>query len=484
MQEERTEKDGLGEKSLPAGVMWGIHTARALENFPLTGRPVNRQLIHAYGAVKLACAKTNHDDGKWDDRTFGAISEACHEMMSGALDDHIVVDAMQGGAGTSTNMNVNEVLANRALEKLGHNPGDYDVVHPINDINLHQSTNDTYPTALRVAAIYKLRELEKALVDLLEAFQEKEKETAHVVRVARTQMQDAVLTTMGRTMSAYAESFGRDRWRVYKCEERLRVVNLGGTAIGTGLTAPRKYIFSVVDNLKAITGLGLARAENLVEATQNQDALVEVSGILSACATNLMKVGNDLRFLSCGPDSGIGEILLPARQAGSSVMPGKVNPVIPEAAVQAAVAVTANHQAITQACGMGHLELNPFLPLVADRLLDSLDLLTAACSTLSNLCVRGINVDEKLCAGNVGGATAVVTALLDVLGYETATDVAEEASRMGKSVREIVLARGLISESRFDQLLTAENVTRLGSPPVQQEERNRNDGGVTRAKDT
>lgn len=463
--EERIEKDGLGEKAIPADAMWGIHTARAVENFPVSGRPVNRDLVHSYGAVKLACARANHDMGLWDEDTFTAVSDACHEMMNGALDDHIVVDALQGGAGTSTNMNVNEVLANSALLKLDRKPGDYDTVHPINDINLHQSTNDTFPTALRVAAIRKLRELEKALVDLLEAFQEKEKEMAHVVRVGRTQMQDAVLTTMGRTMSAYAEAFGRDRWRVYKCEERLRVVNLGGTAIGTGLTAPRKYIFSVVDNLKAITGLGLARAENLVEATQNQDALVEVSGILSACAANLMKTGNDLRFMSCGPNAGIGELSLPARQAGSSVMPGKVNPVIPEAAVQAAIAVMANHQAISQACGMGHLELNAFLPLVADRLLESLDILAATCSTLSNLCVRKMKVDEDVCAKHVNGATAVVTALLDVLGYEVATDVANESAQTGKTVREIVTGRGLLDEDQFDRMVSAESVMRLGSSP-------------------
>jgi aspartate ammonia-lyase len=274
MAGHRIEKDLLGEREVPAGALHGIHTERAIENFPLSGRRVNPALIHAYGAVKLACAQTNHELGWWDDAKAKAIETACSEMMEGLLDPHVVVDALQGGAGTSTNMNVNEVLANRALQLLGRPIGDYAAVSPLEDINLHQSTNDTYPTALKVAAINDLRALEREVIALLEEFQRKEKAFAHVVKVGRTQMQDAVLTTLGREMSAYAEAFARDRWRIYKCEERLRVVNLGGTAIGTGLAAPREYIFRAIERLKDITGLGLARAENLVEATQNADVFV------------------------------------------------------------------------------------------------------------------------------------------------------------------------------------------------------------------
>ena len=243
MSAYRREQDLLGERDVPADALHGIETERAVENFPLARRPVNAALIRAYGAVKLACARTNHELGWWDETKYRAIDAACVEMMEGRLDSHIIVDALQGGAGTSTNMNVNEVLANRALQLLGRQPGDYATVSPHDDINLHQSTNDTYPTALKVAAIGLLRLLERELVVLLEAFQRKEKETAGVVKIGRTEMQDAVLTTLGREMSAYAEAFGRDRWRVYKCEERLRVVNLGGTAIGTGVNAPRQYIF-------------------------------------------------------------------------------------------------------------------------------------------------------------------------------------------------------------------------------------------------
>ena len=261
---------------------------------------------------KLACAQTNRELGCWPEEKAQAIGRACQELMEGQLDAHILVDALQGGAGTSTNMNVNEVLANRALQLLDKPLGDYAAISPLEDINLHQSTNDTYPTALKVAAIQQLRQLEREVVALLEAFQAQEKKLAHVVKIGRTQLQDAALTTMGREMSAYADAFARDRWRIYKCEERLRVVNLGGTAIGTGLAAPRQYIFKVVEKLRTITGLGLARAENLIDATQNVDVFVEVSGILKALAINLLKVSGDLRFLSSGPDAGIGEIRLHA----------------------------------------------------------------------------------------------------------------------------------------------------------------------------
>jgi aspartate ammonia-lyase len=459
----RREHDLLGELDVPAEALFGIHTQRAVENFPLARRSVNPALIHAYGAVKLACARTNHELGRWDEKTFAAIEQASSEMMEGLLDAHVVVDALQGGAGTSTNMNVNEVLANRALELLGRDHGDYATLSPLDDINLHQSTNDTYPTALKTAAIGRLRALEREVVALLEEFQRKEKAFADIVKLGRTQMQDAVLTTLGREMSAYAEAFARDRWRIYKCEERLRVVNLGGTAIGTGLGAPRQFIFRTIEHLRDITHLGLARAENLVEATQNTDVYVEVHGILKALASNLLKVATDLRLLSSGPDGGLGEIRLPARQAGSSIMPGKVNPVIPEAVSQAAMAVMANDMAVAQACSMGSLELNAFLPLVADALLGSLDLLANACSIFRRLCVEGIEADAARCRSHVDAATASVTALVEKIGYEAACDVAAEARQSGQGVREIVLEKKLMTAAEFDELVSPQNVTRLGS---------------------
>jgi aspartate ammonia-lyase len=464
MTTHRTETDLLGQRQVPADALHGIYTERALENFPITRRPVNPALIHAYGQVKLACARTNYALGHLDDLTARAIMAASVELADGRLDEHVRVDALQGGAGTSLNMNVNEVIANRALQLMDRPLGSYDVVSPLNDVNRHQSTNDTYPTALKVAAIQRLRDLEQKLVALQEAFQHQENELAHVVKIGRTQFQDAVLTTLGREMSAYAEAFARDRWRVFKCEERLRVVNLGGTAIGTGLAAPRQYIFRVVDHLREITGLGLARAENLVEATQNADVFVEVSGILKACAANLLKIAGDLRLLSSGPDGGIGEIRLPPRQAGSSIMPGKVNPVIPEAVSQAAIAVMAHDQAVATASGLGNLELNAFLPLVADCLLGSLDLLTNACDVFRRLCVEGIEADEERCRQLVESATATVTALVGRIGYEQAQTVASKAAAENKTVRQVVLEMGLLSAEQFDELLTPEAVMRLGAP--------------------
>lgn len=471
MTRYRIEKDLLGEREVPADALYGIHTVRGMENFPLSRRPVNPALIRAFGAVKLACARTNHELGWWDEPTFGAIETACCEMMQGTLDGHIVVDALQGGAGTSTNLNVNEVLANRALLLLGRETGDYGTISPLEDINLHQSTNDTYPTALKVAAIQRLRELEREVVALLEEFQDREKAFANIVKVGRTQLQDAVLITLGREMSAYAEAFGRDRWRIYKCEERLRVLNLGGTAVGTGLAAPRQYIFRVTEHLRSITGLGLARAENLVEATQNTDVFVEVSGILKACAANLLKTAGDLRLLASGPDAGIGELRLPPRQAGSSIMPGKVNPVIPEAVSQAAMAVMANDQAITMASSLGNLELNAFLPLIADSLLGSLDLLANACSIFRRLCVAGLEADEERCRRHVDGATATLTALVDRIGYSAAQEVAVEAAATGAGVRRVVIERGSLTAEDFDEMVSAESVTKLGSP-LRKEKRN------------
>jgi len=465
-EELRSEHDLLGEAQLPAQALHGVHTARALENFPLSGRPVHPELVKAYGMVKLACAQTNRALGFWsaDPAKADAIERACREMSDGLLTQHVRVDLLQGGAGTSTNMNVNEVLANRALELLGEPHGRYARVSPLDDINLHQSTNDTYPTALKLAAIRLLHTLEQRVLALQEAFQAAEKRFAHVVKVGRTQLQDAVLTTLGREMAAYAEAFNRDRWRIYKCEERLRVVNLGGTAIGTGLAAPRQFIFRVNEVLRELTGIGFARAENLVEATQNADVFVEVSGILKAHAVSLLKVCTDLRLLSSGPEAGLGEIKLPARQAGSSIMPGKVNPVIPEAASQVAMLVMAHDQAIAMACASGNLELNPFLPLVAACLLDDLEMLANADGTLRRLAIDGLEADEARCRAHVEGSTAIATALLPALGYEGACRVVKLAQEQGKSIREIVLSEGLLTAAQFDELISAEAVCRLGMP--------------------
>ena len=465
MTEYRIESDFLGALELPKDCLYGIHTARALENFTISYRKIHPDLISAYGAVKLACAQVNTDLDCWIDEPSksNAIELAATEMFNGLLSDWIVVDALQGGAGTSTNMNVNEVIANRALLILNRNPGEYQYLSPIEDVNRHQSTNDTYPTALKLAAIWLLRRLETELVALQEAFQAKEQEFAHIVKVGRTQLQDAVLTTLGRSFGAYAEAINRDRWRVYKCEERLRVVNLGGTAIGTGLAAPRQFIFRVVDRLRELTNIGFARAENLVECTQNADVFVEVSGILKACACSLLKIANDLRLLSSGPQAGLNEINLPQRQAGSSIMPGKVNPVIPEAVAQVAMQVIGNDTTIAIAAGTGNLELNQNLPLIAHCMLDNLLYLTNCCNLFRKFCIEGITANEDVCASNVHGSTAIITALISEIGYETADKLLKEASELNTSVLSLVKRREMITDEKLSALLSPEAICRLGS---------------------
>ena len=464
MVQTRVETDLLGQKQVPVDALWGIHTARAVENFPLSEEKIHTELIKAYGEVKLACAQTNYQLGFWgNDAKANAIEKACFEMSQGLLNDHIIVDAMQGGAGTSTNMNVNEVIANRALQIAGKKSGDYKFISPLDDINLHQSTNDTYPTAVKIAAIRLLRTLEQQVVELQEAFQQKEKEFAHVVKIGRTQMQDAVLTTLGREMSAYAEAFNRDRWRIYKCEERLRVVNLGGTAIGTGLGAPKKYIFRVTDRLRENTNIGLARAENLIDGTQNADVFAEVSGILKACAVNLLKISNDLRFMSGGPNAGLNEINLPKVQAGSSIMPGKVNPVIPEAIAQIAMVVMGNDQIITQATAGGNLELNQFMPLIAHKILGSIEILGNACAVFRVKCVSGITANEENCKKSVESSTAIITALVPKLGYKNAEKVIQLSKKEKISIKEASVKSKFISEEEFDELITPEAVCKLGN---------------------
>ena len=459
----RTETDFLGSKQLPADALYGIHTERALENFQLAKRPVNPELIKAYGWVKLACAQINRQLGFFpDNKKADAIERACQELANGQLTDSVLVDALQGGAGTSTNMNVNEVLANRALQILGRPLGDYQSISPLDDINLHQSTNDTYPTAFKLAALFLLRNLEQAVLNLQETFQQKEKEFADVVKIGRTQLQDAVLTTLGREMAAYAEAFNRDRWRIYKCEERLRVINLGGTAIGSGLGAPRQFIFQVTDRLRELTNTSLARADNLMENTQNADVFVEVSGILKACATNLIKISNDLRLLSSGPDAGLGEINLPPLQAGSSIMPGKVNPVIPEAVIQAALQTIGNDQVITQAAAGGNLELNQLMPIIAENLLENIQLLTRAAASLDQKCVAGITANVEKCRENVLNSTAIITALIPVFGYEQCSKIAQQADSKKTSIRAIVLEENRLSEQEFEAMITPEAINKLG----------------------
>jgi len=416
----RREEDLLGALEIPADVYWGVHTARAVRNFPLSGRPVRPAMIRALALVKKACAAANLELGYLPPEKGEAIIKACAEIAAGALSDQFPVDALQGGAGTSTNMNVNEVIANRAIELIGGRRGDYHLVHPLEGVNLHQSTNDVYPTALRVAAIAGLRGLGKAVADLQGAFQEREKAFGSVVTIGRTELQEAVPMTLGAEFAGFAEAFGRDRWRTAKSEERLRVVNLGGTAIGTGLAAPRDYIFLVIEKLREATGMGLSRGENLTGETANADPFVEVSGILKAHAVNLVKIASDLRLLNF-----TGEIRLHPLQAGSSIMPGKVNPVLPEAIIQTGLRAMADDMLIAEAASRGTWQINEFLPLIAEALLDEIELLTAA-NPLLAAHVRGLTADEVRCRALFDASPMIVTALVPLIGYDRATELIKE----------------------------------------------------------
>ncbi len=458
----RKETDSLGTKEIPRDAYWGIHTCRARENFNISQYRINPVFIKSFALVKLACASSIKEFDIWEPRKADAITKACMDLSEGKLDSHIIVDPVQGGAGTSLNMNVNEVIANRALGLYGKNKGEYGFIDPIEDINKFQSTNDVYPTALKIASIYLLRELEKEVTALQESFQAKEKEFADIVKIGRTQLMDAVLITLGKEFSAFAEAISRDRWRIYKCEERLRVVNIGGTAVGTGLTAPRKYIFSVIENLREITGIGLARAENLVENTQNLDVFAEASGILKAHAVNLIKISNDLRNMNSGPNAGFSEIFLPPVQVGSSVMPGKVNPVIPELAAQVGMKVLGNDSIINHCAAGGQFELNQNLPMIAFSFLETLELLINTNKTLRQKCIDGIKPDIKNLKEHVENSLATLTALLPELGYNKVAQIAKEIQKPGLSLKDYLIQNKYIDEDKFNRLTSPEAVLSLG----------------------
>ncbi len=458
----RTEADFLGEKAVPASAYYGIHTARALENFAVSRQTIHPELIRAIATVKQAAAEMNLHLGLLDPEIGSAIFQAAGEIAEGRFADQFPLDALQGGAGTSTNMNVNEVIANRACELLGNQKGNYALVHPLDHVNLSQSTNDVYPTALRIAAIRLLQYLSEACAQLQGALQKKEAEFAGVLKLGRTEMQDAVPVTLGQEFAAWAEAIARDRWRLYKVEERLREVNLGGTAVGTGLNAERKYVFGVVERLRSLTGIGLARDENMIDTTQNADVFVEVSGLLKACAVTLLKISNDLRLLSSGPRGGFGEIRLPDLQAGSSIMPGKVNPVMPEMLAQVAYQTIARDLAITLAAQGGQLELNAFLPLVAANLLPAREELTGAMRLFAERCISGIEANTERCRFHLENSVALVTALAPLIGYDRAAALAKQALQADSSVKKSLLDSGLFTAEELDNLLRPEALTRPG----------------------
>lgn len=458
----RMEKDALGEMEIPAGAYYGIHTGRAMLNFPLSDFRMHDRFISAFAQVKEACAVVNMELGYLDKLIGKAVVAACRDVSSGKFNNSIKVDPFQGGAGTSANMNFNEVIANRAIEILGGEHGDYGTVHPVNHVNMHQSTNDVFPTALKVAVLAFLVDLENEVSRLQEELQKKESEFSRIVKVGRTQLMDAVPMTLGMTFSAFADAVARDRWRIFKCRERIKKVNLGGTAIGTGLGAPREYILRVAAELRRITGLPVSRAENLIDATQNVDALVEVSGMLKAYATNLLKISNDLRLLGSGPLTGIGELKLPPRQCGSSIMAGKINPVIAEAAAQVALQVMGNDQTITLAASLGQLELNQFMPLLAYNMLNSLSLLVNVTGTFSNNCVKDISAEEDRCREHVESSHALATVLVPFLGYGAVERLLDDCRESGRSLRDEIVFQGIAGKDEVDELLSPQRLCKQG----------------------
>jgi aspartate ammonia-lyase len=462
----RNEHDLLGDRALPQGAYYGVHTIRAVENFPITGTSISiyPDLIYALACIKQAAALANNELGLLDGEKTAAIVKACEEIRAGQLHDQFVVDVIQGGAGTSTNMNANEVVANRALEHLGHNRGEYRYLHPLEDVNMSQSTNDVYPTALKVALHFAIRRLVEAMMTLRGAFEEKAREFFEVLKMGRTQLQDAVPMTLGQEFGAYAVMIGEDEERLAEASRLIQEINLGATAVGTGINAHPRYAELACRYLAEIAGIRLITAQNLVEATQDAGAFVQLSGVLKRVAVKLSKICNDLRLLSSGPRAGLGEINLPPVQAGSSIMPGKVNPVIPEVLNQVAFEVIGNDVAVSFAAEGGQLQLNAFEPIIAHSLFESLTHLRAGCLTLAERSVRGITANREHLKHLVEHSAGIATALNPHIGYTQATQVAQEAMATGRSVYDLVLEKGLLSKESLDEILQPESLA--GPQPI------------------
>ncbi|HEY5367237.1 MAG TPA: aspartate ammonia-lyase [Casimicrobiaceae bacterium] len=458
----RVEHDLLGEREIPLEAYWGVHTLRALENFPITGNSVGLwpELIRALALVKQAAALTNQELGELDDARAKLIAAACQEIANGALHDQFVVDQIQGGAGTSTNMNANEVIANRALELAGRPRGDYGFLHPIEHVNMSQSTNDVYPTALRVALRFATAELWKAMEELKVAFAAKSLEFENVLKVGRTQLQDAVPMTLGQEFSTFAVMLGEDQQRLVEAGALIEEINLGATAIGTGINTHPGYAPLACRHLVKLSGVQVKTAENLIEATQDCGAFVQLSGVLKRIAVKLSKTCNDLRLLSSGPRAGFGEINLPPVQAGSSIMPGKINPVIPEMVNQVAFEVIGNDMTVTMAAEGGQLQLNAFEPIIAYSLFRSIHHLRQACIVLARQCIVGITANEARLAEMVRNTIGIVTALNPYIGYEKSSALAREAVATGRGVYELVLEKKWLSQADLDRILSPDNLTR------------------------
>ena len=456
----RLEHDFLGEREISNDFYYGVQTLRALENFPITGIPIScaPELIWGLAQVKKAAAITNMELGVLPSNICKAITAACDEIIAGKLHDQFPVDVIQGGAGTSTNMNANEVIANRALELLGHEKGEYQHCHPNNHVNCSQSTNDAYPTAFRIALHQKMFSLIDCLAYLQKSFAAKSVEFSDVLKMGRTQLQDAVPMSLGQEFAAYATTIGEDIERVREAQKLILEINMGATAIGTGINAPPDYTRIVTDHLRTLTGIPVVTSANLIEATWDTGAYVQISAVLKRVAVKVCKICNDLRLLSSGPRCGLNEINLPPLQPGSSIMPGKVNPVIPEVVNQIAYFVIGADLTVTLAAENGQLELNVMEPVIANSLFRSISMLCNGFKVLADKCVDGITANKEHCRQMVLNSIGIVTALNPIIGYENSAAVAREALATNRSVYDIVLEKKLMDKVLLDEVLSTENL--------------------------
>lgn len=461
-QEFRTEKDSIGTKNVPEDVYYGVQSLRAAENFHITGLNMHPEIINSLAYIKKAAAITNCEAGLLDKKIAQAIVKACDEILGGKLHEDFIVDPIQGGAGTSLNMNANEVIANRANEILGGKKGDYSIVNPNDHVNCGQSTNDVIPTAGKMTSLRLLKNLKKELMRLHTALEKKAEEFDGVIKMGRTQLQDAVPIRLGQEFKAYSVAVLRDIRRMDKAMDEMRTLNMGGTAVGTGLNADEAYLRRIVPNLSEISDMELVQAYDLIDSTQNLDPFVAVSGAVKACAVTLSKIANDLRLMSSGPRAGFGEINLPAKQNGSSIMPGKVNPVIPEVVNQVAFNVIGNDVTITMAAEAGQLELNAFEPIIFYCLFQSIDTLGYAVQTFVDNCVAGITANETRCRYFVENSVGIITAICPYVGYQKAAEIAKEAIKTGESVKKLIIEQGILTEEQMDEILDPVQMTEPG----------------------
>ena len=454
----RIERDSIGEKQVPADAYYGVQAMRGNENFHITGRRLSPEYIESLAEIKIACAITNHEVGEISKNVRDAIWQACREILEGKFRDQFICDAVQGSAGTTINMNANEVIANRAIEILGGTKGDYSIVHPNDHVNRAQSTNDVIPTAGKMTAIKLMKKAQAQLVRLEQALGVKEKEFWNVIKMGRTEMQDAVPIRLGQEFGAYRCAIKRDIKRFDLAIEELSHVNMGGTAIGTGLNAHPDYIKSIVPRLSLISGLELTQCENLIDGTQNLDAFAFVSSILKTCVVSLAKISHDLMLMSSGPRTGFGEIKLPSKQNGSSIMPGKVNPVVPEVMAQISYLIIGNDTTIMMAAEAGQLELNAYEPVLFYKLFESINAITGGVETLVDNCIVGIEACEDRCRDLVENSVGIITVICPQVGYQVAADIAKEAIKTGKPVRELLKAAKVMSDEEVDAMLDPEKM--------------------------